>query len=79
MIMYTTLSRWGDKIAVNTFNGKGDLLEHLEETASDGIDFKFLDCVPCDLEYFPDNSMVIIKGDVVKPTPVDIVKRFEIE
>ena len=79
MIMYTTLSRCGDGIAMNTFNGKGDLLEYLEKAVSDGIDFKFLQFVPANLEYFSDNSMVIIKGGVVIPTPVDVVKRFEIE
>ena len=35
--------------------------------------------VPCDFNYFPENSMVIIKGSVIQPISVEIIKKYKIE
>lgn len=70
---YFSLSNTEDGLILNTFKDKSTLLDYLQDR-----NVKFIDEVPIDLEYMDCDTYIILKGDIVVPTPVNIVKSYDV-
>ena len=62
---------------VRQFRGSDDLKDYLQQYWED-VPIKFMNFIPQDqIEIYCDD-FIIIKGEVIKPKPIEIVKTYEI-
>ena len=66
-----------DGIRIKQFANNYQTAEYLEQNFND-CPVEFLDYIPSDMNELYDRQMIVIKGEVVKPKPVTVVKTFEI-
>lgn len=67
-----------DGIRFKQFSNDEKLIKYLDEYFSDSP-IQFMDYIPQDCEEFYCGQVIVVKGEVVKPKPVTIVKTYEIE
>lgn len=67
-----------DGVKFKQFPNNYKLEEYLSDMFCDEVT-NFMDYIPSDSEEFYDRQMIVIKGEVIKPEPVTIVKTFKVE
>lgn len=75
---YFLIYRLESGIRIKQFSTDDDLKKNLESNFTDSP-VNFLNYVPRDLDELGHGDAVVIKGEVIKPRPVQIVKTFEID
>lgn len=66
-----------DGVTFKQFSNNEKLIKYLDEYFSHSK-IQFLDCIPENYEEFSCDQVIVIKGEVVKPKPITIVKTYEI-
>lgn len=68
-----------DGLRIKTFTESDDLLKYLKDYWDDKP-IKFLDYIDLEELYYDfKNKFIVIKGNIIEPKPITIVKTFEIE
>ncbi len=75
---YFLLQGKGESFSVNQFSTEHELIECLTKYFTDSP-VVFLDSIPSDLDYFDYGNLIVIRGKIIKPKAVEIVKTFEID
>lgn len=75
---YFLISGTEDGNRFKQFSNDEKLIKFLDEYFSDSP-LEFMDYIPQDCEEFYCDQFIVVKGEVVKPKPVNIVKTYEIE
>ncbi len=75
---YFLISGMENGVKVIEFNNKESLIKYINDYYSDSpVDF--MKSVPKDLDYFYHGNHLIIKGIAVVPSPITIIKSYDID
>lgn len=75
---YILIYRLEEGLQIKQFKNSDILKQYLDRYFTD-FTVKFLNEIPEDLDEIDENVAIVIKGEIIKPKGIEIVKSYEIE